>query len=83
MKAGQGASHVGTAALAVHGGQLARSQPSPPRFALGDADLAAHADRVKAGLAQVLRGDRAAAARLWRRVRTALKTSWGAEMKGA
>jgi hypothetical protein len=47
------------------------------------ADLLAHADRLKLRLAQVLRGDRAAAGRLWRRLRTVLKTIRGAEIKGA
>ena len=47
------------------------------------ADLLAHADRVTLRLAQVLRGDRAAAGRLWRRLRTVVKTIRGAEIKGA
>jgi hypothetical protein len=47
------------------------------------ADVAAHADRLTLRLAQVLRGDRAAAGRLWRRLRTIVKTIRGAEIKGA
>lgn len=47
------------------------------------ADLAAHTDRLTLRLAQVLRGDRAAAGRLWRRLRTIVKTIRGAEIKGA
>ncbi len=43
----------------------------------------ANADRLNVRLAQILRGDRAAAGRLWRRVRTVLKTIRGAEIKGA
>jgi hypothetical protein len=47
------------------------------------ADLAAHADRLTLRLAQALRGDRAAAGRLWRRLRTIVKTIRGAQIKGA
>ena len=47
------------------------------------ADLLAHADRLNVRLAQILRGDRAAAGRLRRRVRTVLKTIRGAEIKDA
>ncbi len=39
MSAGQGESHVGTPALAIHGGQPVRNEPLPPRFALGDAEV--------------------------------------------
>jgi len=46
------------------------------------ADLLAHGDRLRARLTQVLRGDRAAARRLLRRLRTVLKTIRGTEMKG-
>ncbi len=39
MSAGRGESHVGTPALAIHGGQPVRNEPLPPRFALGDAEV--------------------------------------------
>jgi perosamine synthetase len=39
MSAGQGASHVSTSALAIHGGPPVRTEPLPPRFALGDAEV--------------------------------------------
>jgi hypothetical protein len=46
------------------------------------ADLLVHADRLKVRLTQVLRGDRSAAGRLWRRLHAIVKMIRGAEMKG-
>ncbi len=68
---------------ATHHGALGRAVLGAfGRFWIVAADLLAHADRLKVRLTQVLRGDRAAAERLWRRLRTVLKTIRGAEIKG-
>lgn len=39
MSGDRGVRRVGAPALAIHGGQPVRSEPMPPRFALGDAEV--------------------------------------------
>jgi hypothetical protein len=68
--------------VAPHGALGLAALGAVGRIWIVAADLLAHADRLKVRLTQVLRGDRAAAGRLWRRLRTVLKTIRGAEMKG-